>query len=106
MGVQSPSKERGNSRDNATPYLVSLSAKKNKINDGSSSVILQTFSALVNAKPKGSVQLRCLLDGGVNKSFILSEVVELLDLKVVYKVVLVIYTFGSEAAEKHTYDIV
>ncbi|GFW44505.1 uncharacterized protein TNCV_4389641 [Trichonephila clavipes] len=47
-----------------------------------------------------------MLDGGANKSFILREVVELLDLKVVDKEVLVIYTFGSEAAEKRTYDIV
>ncbi|GFS41805.1 uncharacterized protein TNIN_192211 [Trichonephila inaurata madagascariensis] len=47
-----------------------------------------------------------MIDGGANKSFILREVVELLDLKVVDKEELVIYTFGSEAAEKRTYDIV
>ncbi|GFV82810.1 DUF1758 domain-containing protein [Trichonephila clavipes] len=105
MGVQSPCEERGDSRDIATTSLVSLSAKEKK-NNISSSVLLQTFSALVNAKPKGSVQLRCMLDGGANKSFILREVVELLDLKVVDKKALVIYTFGSEAGEKRTYDIV
>ncbi|GFV37370.1 uncharacterized protein TNCV_1534421 [Trichonephila clavipes] len=105
MGVQSTSEERGNSRDIATTSLVSLSAKEKK-NNVSSSVLLQTFSALVNAKPKGSVQLRCMLDGGANRSFILREVVELLDLKVVDKEALVIYTLGSEAAEKRTYDIV
>ncbi|GFR12016.1 uncharacterized protein TNCT_352511 [Trichonephila clavata] len=69
-------------------------------------VLLQTFSALVTAKPKRNVQLCCMLDGGANKSFILREVVELLDLKVVDKEALVIHTFGSEAAEKRTYDIV
>ncbi|GFY52286.1 uncharacterized protein TNIN_489251 [Trichonephila inaurata madagascariensis] len=47
-----------------------------------------------------------MLDGGANKSSILREVVELLDLKVVDKEALVIYTFGSEATEKRTYDIV
>ncbi|GFW84376.1 DUF1758 domain-containing protein [Trichonephila clavipes] len=103
-GVQSPSEERGDSRDIATTSLVSLSTKEKK-NNVSSSVLLQTFSALVNTKPKGIVQLRCMLDGGANKSFILREVIELLDLKVVDKEALVIYTFGSEAAEKCTYDI-
>ncbi|GFV38651.1 uncharacterized protein TNCV_4412051 [Trichonephila clavipes] len=47
-----------------------------------------------------------MLDEGANKSFIRREVVELLDLKIVDKEALVIYTFGSEAAEKRTYDIV
>ncbi|GFX47829.1 integrase catalytic domain-containing protein [Trichonephila clavipes] len=47
-----------------------------------------------------------MLDGGANKSFIVKEVVEVLDLKVVDKEALVIYTFGSEVAEKRTYDIV
>ncbi|GFY10019.1 uncharacterized protein TNCV_3699801 [Trichonephila clavipes] len=47
-----------------------------------------------------------MLDGGANESFILRKVVELLDLKVIDKEALVIYTFGSEAAEKRTYDIV
>ncbi|GBM58857.1 hypothetical protein AVEN_87150-1 [Araneus ventricosus] len=47
-----------------------------------------------------------MLDGGANKSFILREVVELLDLKVINKEALVIYTFGSETAEKRIYDIV
>ncbi|GFR06844.1 DUF1758 domain-containing protein [Trichonephila clavata] len=102
---QSPSGERGDSRGEATTSLVSLSAKEKKINNAGS-VLLQTFSALVTAKPKGNVQLRCMLDGGANKSFILREVVELLDLKVVDKEALVIHTFGSEAAEKRTYDIV
>ncbi|GFX88856.1 DUF1758 domain-containing protein [Trichonephila clavipes] len=71
-------------------------------------VILEehTFWAIVNAKLKGSVQLRCMLDGGANKSFILREVVELLYLKVVDKEALVIYTFGSEVAVKCSYDIV
>ncbi|GFS73543.1 uncharacterized protein TNCV_1990261 [Trichonephila clavipes] len=103
--VQSPSEERGNFRDNTMASLVSLSAKEKKINNASGSVLLQTFSALVNTKPKGSVQLWCLLDGGANKSFILREVVELLNLKVVDKEALVVYTFGSEAAVKRTYDI-
>ncbi|GFX69445.1 DUF1758 domain-containing protein [Trichonephila clavipes] len=85
--------------------LVSLSAKEKK-NNVSSSVLLQTFSALVRAKLKGSVQLHCMLDGGAKKSFILREVVELLDLRVVDKEALVMYTFGSEVAEKRTYDIV
>ncbi|GFQ99469.1 DUF1758 domain-containing protein [Trichonephila clavata] len=84
--------------------LVSLSAKE--INNAGGSVLLQTFSALVTAKPKGNVQLRCMLDGGANKSFILREVVELLDLKVVDREALVIHTFGSETAEKRIYDIV
>ncbi|GFR04466.1 integrase catalytic domain-containing protein [Trichonephila clavata] len=78
---QSPSGERGDSRGEATTSLVSLSAKEKKINNAGGSVLLQTFSALVTAKPKGNVQLRCMLDGGANKSFILREVVELLDLK-------------------------
>ncbi|GFQ81075.1 integrase catalytic domain-containing protein [Trichonephila clavata] len=103
---QSPSGERGDSRGEATTSLVSLSAKEKKINNAGGLVLLQTFSALVTAKPKGNVQLRCMLDGGANKSFILREVVELLDLKVVDKEALVIHTFGSEAAEKRTYDIV
>ncbi|GFY38819.1 DUF1758 domain-containing protein [Trichonephila inaurata madagascariensis] len=94
-GVQSPSEERGNFRDNATTFLVSLSAKEKRINDASGSVLLQTFWALVNAKPKGNVQLSSILDGDANKSFILREVLELLDLKVVDKEALVIYTFGS-----------
>ncbi|GFW57453.1 DUF1758 domain-containing protein [Trichonephila clavipes] len=45
-----------------------------------------------------------MLDGGANKSFVLREVVELLDLKVVDKEALVMYTFGSEAADKRTYE--
>ncbi|GFR19592.1 integrase catalytic domain-containing protein [Trichonephila clavata] len=101
---QPPSGERGDSRGEATTSLVSLSAKE--INNAGGSVLLQTFSALVTAKPKGNVQLRCMLDGGANKSFILREVVELLDLKVVDKEALVIHTFGSETAEKRIYDIV
>ncbi|GFR14251.1 uncharacterized protein TNCT_25511 [Trichonephila clavata] len=101
---RSPSGERGDSRGEATTSLVSLSAKE--INNAGGSVLLQTFSALVTAKPKGNVQLRCMLDGGANKSFILREVVELLDLKVVDKEALVIHTFGSETAEKRIYDIV
>ncbi|GBN54451.1 hypothetical protein AVEN_247521-1 [Araneus ventricosus] len=44
--------------------------------------------------------------GGANKSFILREVVELLDLKAINKEALVIYTFGSETVEKRIYDIV
>ncbi|GFQ86410.1 DUF1758 domain-containing protein [Trichonephila clavata] len=103
---QSPSGERGDSRGEATTSLVSLSAKEKKINNAGGSVLLQTFSALVTAKPKGNVQLRCMLDGGANKSFILREVVKLLDLKVVDKEALVIHTFGSETAEKRIYDIV
>ncbi|GFW80434.1 uncharacterized protein TNCV_2945661 [Trichonephila clavipes] len=59
MEVQSPSKERGNSKDKATTSLVSLSTKEKK-NNVSSSVLLETFSTIVNAKPKGSAQLRCL----------------------------------------------
>ncbi|GFX92033.1 DUF1758 domain-containing protein [Trichonephila clavipes] len=106
MGVQPPFEEMGNSRDNVTTSLVSLSAKEKKANSASRSILLHTFSALVNAKPKGSVQLRCMLDGGANKSFILGEVAELLDLKIVHKEALVIYTFGSEVAEKRTYGIV
>ncbi|GBL78729.1 hypothetical protein AVEN_65284-1 [Araneus ventricosus] len=47
-----------------------------------------------------------MLDGGANKSFILREVVELLDLKVINKEAFVIYTFVSETAEKRIYDIV
>ncbi|GFV85085.1 DUF1758 domain-containing protein [Trichonephila clavipes] len=84
IGVQSPSEERGNSRDKKVYDISGFSAKEKK-NNVSGSVLLQTFSAVVNAKPKGSVQLRCMLDGGANKSFILREVVELLDLKVVDK---------------------
>ncbi|GFQ86184.1 integrase catalytic domain-containing protein [Trichonephila clavata] len=103
---QSPSGERGDSRGEATTSLVSLSAKEKKINNAGGSVLLQTFSALVTAKPKGNVQLRYMLDGGANKSLILREVVELLDLKVVDREDLVIHTFGSETAEKRIYDIV
>ncbi|GFX19791.1 DUF1758 domain-containing protein [Trichonephila clavipes] len=47
-----------------------------------------------------------MLDGGANKYFIQRKVVELLDLKVVDKEALVIYTFKGGAAEKRTYDIV
>ncbi|GFR25603.1 DUF1758 domain-containing protein [Trichonephila clavata] len=101
---QSPSGERGDSRGEATTSLVSLSAKE--INNAGGLVLLQTFSALVTTKPKGNVQLRCMLDGGANKSFILREVVKLLDLKVVDKEALVIHTFGSETTEKRIYDIV
>ncbi|GFR11975.1 uncharacterized protein TNCT_53281 [Trichonephila clavata] len=90
----------------AMTSLVSLSAKEKKINNAGRSVLLQTFSALVTAKPKGNVQLRCMLDGNANKYFISREVVELLDLKVVDKEALVIHTFGSETAEKRIYDIV
>ncbi|GFW66841.1 hypothetical protein TNCV_3784111 [Trichonephila clavipes] len=68
MGVRSPFEERGNSRDKATTSLVSLSAKEKK-NNVSNSVLLQTFSAIVNAKPKGSVQLRCMLDGAFGEFF-------------------------------------
>ncbi|GFR03526.1 integrase catalytic domain-containing protein [Trichonephila clavata] len=89
---QSPSEERGKPRDDATTSQVSLSAEEKKINNAGGSDLLQTFSALVNAKSKGNVQLRCMLDGGSNKSFILREVVELLDLKVVDKEALAIYT--------------
>ncbi|GFU88323.1 hypothetical protein TNCV_847161 [Trichonephila clavipes] len=67
-GAPSPSEERGSSKDKVTTSLVSLSAKEKK-NKVSNSVLLQTFSALANAKPKGSVQLRSMLDGGANKSF-------------------------------------
>ncbi|GFQ82012.1 DUF1758 domain-containing protein [Trichonephila clavata] len=86
--------------------LVSLSAKEKKRNNAGGSVLLQTFSAFVNAKARGNVQLHCMLDGGENKSFILREVVELLDLKVVDKEAFIIYTSGSESAKKHIYDIV
>ncbi|GFW76670.1 DUF1758 domain-containing protein [Trichonephila clavipes] len=67
--------------DNATSLVSLCSGKENKrIRFG-----LQTLSALVNTNPKRSVQLRCMLDGDANKSFIQREVVELLDLKVVGK---------------------
>ncbi|GBM46537.1 hypothetical protein AVEN_17925-1 [Araneus ventricosus] len=92
---------------NSTATMVSLSAKENKRkNSVSGSILLQTFSALVKTKPGKNIQLRCMLDGGANKSFILREVVELLDLKVINKEALAIYTFGSETAEKRIYDIV
>ncbi|GBN01044.1 hypothetical protein AVEN_261624-1 [Araneus ventricosus] len=92
---------------NSTATMVSLSAKENKRkNSVYGSILLQTFSALVKTKPGKNIQLRCMLDGGANKSFILREVVELLDLKVINKEALVIYTFGSETAEKRIYDIV
>ncbi|GBN18352.1 hypothetical protein AVEN_64906-1 [Araneus ventricosus] len=47
-----------------------------------------------------------MLDGGANKSFILREVVELLDLKIISKEALVIHTYGSETAEKRIHDII
>ncbi|GFQ69969.1 DUF1758 domain-containing protein [Trichonephila clavata] len=45
-----------------------------------------------------------MLDGGANKSNILRELVELLDLKVLNKETLVIHSLGSEAADKCTND--
>ncbi|GFY22636.1 uncharacterized protein TNCV_2178971 [Trichonephila clavipes] len=89
--------------DQSTPCLMMvLMNYQTKLRINHLTAVKSTFSALANAKPKG----RCILDGGANKSFLLREVVELLDLKVVDKEALVIYTFGGEAAEKRTYDIV
>nr|XP_042908116.1 uncharacterized protein LOC122271313 [Parasteatoda tepidariorum] len=47
-----------------------------------------------------------MLDGGANKSFVLREIAESLNLEVINKESLIIYTFGNEIAEKRTYDVV
>ncbi|XP_055941638.1 uncharacterized protein LOC129971686 [Argiope bruennichi] len=52
------------------------------------------------------MHLRCMLDCGANKSFILRGVVEELGLKTVGREVLAIHTFGSKTAERRAYDIV
>ncbi|XP_055928218.1 uncharacterized protein LOC129959420 [Argiope bruennichi] len=85
--------------------MISFSTESNKRkNRIPESVLLQTFSAAVNGT-RGKRHLRCMLDCGANKSFILREVVQELELKTVSREVSAIHTFGSETAKHRVYDI-
>ncbi|XP_055928199.1 uncharacterized protein LOC129959405 [Argiope bruennichi] len=84
-------------------FFTEQNKRKNRV---PGSVLLQTFSAVVNGRRGSRTHLRCMLDCRANKSFILREVVEELGLKTVGREVLAIHTFGSETAEHRVYDIV
>ncbi|XP_055928135.1 uncharacterized protein LOC129959341 [Argiope bruennichi] len=106
----SPPVEEGTSipkENNTASTMVSFSTEQNKRkNRVLGSVLLQTFSAVVTGRRGSRTHLRCMLDCGANKSFILRGVVEELGLKTVGREVLAIHTFGSKTAERRAYNIV
>lgn len=77
-----------------------------KTNKGkSNTVLLQTVTAYV-CGPLGKATLRCLIDGGSQRSFISEKQVKSLGLSVVKKETLKLHTFGSNTPTKMDCNVV
>ncbi|GFU21431.1 DUF1758 domain-containing protein [Nephila pilipes] len=71
----------------------------------SNSTILQTCTVLASSENK-TLNIRILLDSGSERTFILREVAEALNLKPIRKERLLLYSFGKKNPEPSNFDLV
>ncbi|XP_049926226.1 uncharacterized protein LOC126406100 isoform X1 [Epinephelus moara] len=81
------------------PHTVKTSTGK------SNTVLLQTVTAWAEG-PRGKRKVRCLMDGGSQRSFVLQKQVKTLGLPVVKRETLKLHTFGSEIPATMEHSIV